>query len=557
MPVRATMSTMLEAAERIYDKEHVGERCEALARLYAEGRDSATTTGIAVNEVYPRTRTAVAAFFGKRPEILSRPHLPEQSMNAVASELMLNYLVRREHMTRDLRECLHHARLFMFGAVRLGTTERERGMKLPSITAMDPRAVRFDPTTDRLRPERMRWFAWKTKRSMAALRASGLYKDKKLDQLVDAHVKRSGEMPLDETAMEVWLWEHYLLETIEGKTGVLVGTVAFQGNDDQLPRDEHVWIREEEFTRVAGLPIRVLQFIPNPHGWYPVAPPEMWLDQLKEVNNYRNNKLAHADRAQRKLWYKGSLDEGEASKLELREPMTWVRIPEGESGEQMFGEIPVWTLDSQIYAGEVEAENTITMIDGIGSGQMGATPQKTGSPSATRDAIVEQYLRLRSSDNQEVWEDFVEDVFDGLLKIAQAHLTGTIWLSVAGKQPVKVDKAAIQGELGVMIGAGSMQPRDRERDKQEADALWQKFVGNPAINQAWLIRLQLQAYGRKDIDEALTALATPVPEPVNTPILSGGGAPGSPAAALQAIGQQNARGNPSPLSMAASFRNVK
>src|SRR3990167_7483231 len=124
---------------------------------------------------------------------------------------------------------------------------------------------------------------------------------------------------------------------------------------------------------------------------------------------------------------------------------------------------------------------------------------------------------------------------------------------MAGKQPVKVDRAAIQGELGVMISAGSMQPRDRERDKQEADALWQKFVGNPAINQAWLIRLQLSAYGRKDIEEALTALAAPAPSPASTPVLSGGGLPGSPAAALQAIGQETFKSGASPLSAAAQF----
>ena len=82
------------------------------------------------------------------------------------------------------------------------------------------------------------------------MRASRLYKESLLDKLAAKIIERGNDL-YDEETTEIFLWEHYLYETVEGKTTIITATHAEAFDGIRIPKEHRVWIREDEFVGVA------------------------------------------------------------------------------------------------------------------------------------------------------------------------------------------------------------------------------------------------------------------------------------------------------------------
>jgi len=563
---------MFEKAEAKYKQERVEERMETLAKLYDSEQQMVSTGSIIhVNKVYPRVRTAMSSMFGKRPEIVARGRRAQDAEAARHGEFLLNYLTRALKLSREIREWLFWARLTPYGVLKLGM-RRWRGFELPTFITHDPRSVRVDPTTARFRPEEGSWQAFRYRQSVASLRGSRMYDDRALDGLMDALAGRDPDATED--VVEVEIWEHYAWEQVEGKRKLMLAVSAHRIADQALAPDDWRWIREEPFTDVVDLPGRFLYFIPSPRRFFPVSPIELWMDQQREINAFRSQKLLHAERSNRKRIYDvSSFSEEERAKFEDPNPDLYIAaLPtRNQTIRDAIIEEPLTTVSPDVYTGEIEADNTITEIDGVGSAQLSSEMPKRGSTSATRDAIMEHALKLRGGDNQEIFDEALEDAYQGLLNLAQVHFKGALSFRLFGNMEMTITPDAIKGDVDVILSFGSTTPRDVERDWDEAVELYGLFKGDPHIDQVRLKRYVLQK--RRDVKDAEHwIIPTPMPmlglggvpgslpgmPPGGPPPRNGGGLPvvGNPQAAEQLLAREQREAGASPLSIAAGIRNL-
>lgn len=505
----------LTAANIILERERMPRRIERLARLYnikpkvdAPGEDPEAI--IRVNLVYPNVRTALSSIAAKNPEYLVRPRNELSVDFARNAELMLNYVTSYMKYSREFRHCLTNARLFHYGVVKLGM-EKKNGMELPGIESWHPLSVRFDPHLEHFYPEDGRWVAFKFKKTIAALRENSFYKEKDLDTLAAKYMEKDGET-FSEEKTEIILWEHYLKEGNK----ILVFTGEFEGS-------ESTWIREGEFTNVIGLPSRVLTFSPAFDGWFPLSPVEQWIDIQMEFNALFSQLLVHASRAARKYGYDMTkVPEEERRGFESTEDGVFIGVR--GSVREAIQAIEHAPLSTDIYALNQRLEQLVQQISGIGSLQMGAIPQ-TGSRSATEASIVQNNLSLRASDNQEVWEEFVAEVGQAVLNLAQAHMKGDLWMKITNAQWVQMTREQIVGDMDVRVSAGSTMPTDRQQEWGKAQELFTMFNNDPLINQIKLRNYTLSKQG--DIRDITEWIQTPPPMPglPGMPGMEGAGMP--------------------------------
>ena len=313
----------LTNANLILQKENIERRVNNLAKLYnTKPRVGGEIPNfgepddpiIRVNKIYPNVRTSIASMFAKSPEVLVRPRNQNGQDAARRAELLLNYLTYFMKYPKEIRLALTSARLFHYGVMKLGMRDKA-GLRLPSMEYWHPLSVRFDPHLEQFFPEDGRWCAFKFKRTIAALRDNKDYAEKDVDALAAKMMEKGGDS-FSEEKTEIVLWEHYLKQGNK----ITICTGEFDG-------DGSVYIREGDFTAVAGLPIRVLTFAPAYDGWFPISPVEQFLDLQVEMNALFSQLLVHASRAARKFLYdKNKIDVTEREKFQSVEDQTAIAV---------------------------------------------------------------------------------------------------------------------------------------------------------------------------------------------------------------------------------------
>jgi len=218
----------------------------------------------------------------------------------------------------------------------------------------------------------------------------------------------------------------------------------------------------------------------------------MWLDQQIVYNGYATQKLLHAERANAKSLVNPTMfAEGEIAALESNEPRQYVPVSNaGLQGklENAVSSVKFDPVNSDVWAGAQEADSEMQEIDGIGSVQLGTTQAERGSVSATRDQLVENAMRLRASDNQEIFEDGLESAFQGILNLAQKHMKGDLWIKITGdpnamRQEVLVTAQEIQGDMDVILAFSSTLPKDEQSEWEKAKEFYELLAANPLVNQ--------------------------------------------------------------------------
>lgn len=538
---------MLDAANRKVTNENLENKCKVLAKLYHSRPDQEYPLNwgrhrIHVNMVYPRVRTSMSSVFAKRPEVIVRPRRQGDAEAAKTAELFLNYLTRHLNLARELRMWLMHSRLFHYGCMKI-TFDKSTG--LPKAEAVHPLSVRVDPTTEYFEPDKGIFQAFKYRRTVTNLRQSNLYDDAEINKLVREAKKKDDAFSEDHDIQTIW--ECYI------KEGKKITQIT-------MPEDQKdIVLREKEYTSVAGLPGRFLYFSPSPDTWFPVSPIELWLKQQEEKNLIRSNELTHADRAQRTFGYdKNRMDSEDLPFLESTEPLKFV--PTNGSPKEVLQAIEQANLPADIYQVEARIDEDIAMIDGIGGLQVGAREDQP-SRSATEASILQTTFQRRASDMQDVWEEALESLYQGLLNLAQAHTTVDMQMRITDSIWVPMTKEDIQGDFDVIMSFGSTMPTDREAEWRKALELVGVLTTNPSfaplVKADKVLRYLLSKQGDiKDYNEWINP-----PMPIMP--MAGPGAPppgmdvgaGSPVLQQAQLGEDMLAGA-TPLQSAADIRQM-
>ena len=556
-----TCDSLLEMAERRMRDEGMEERIKKLSRLYDISRKSDTDsqlseamgdTYVKVNKIYPRVRVFVSSIFAKRPTIFCRPGRQQDVDSAKKSELFLNYWVRAKKASREIRLWLTHAGLFHYGCMKLGMGREKNA--LPWIEAVHPLSVRVDPTTERFDPERGNWMSFRYCRTIAQLRTSNLYDEKDVDALW-AEVADKDSDAKEETA-SVFLWEHYL------KQGKRVFVIT-------KPQDMETVLRNEEFTSVVGLPGRFLYFSPSFDRFFPVSVAEQILPQQTEINKLRSQQLIHAERSNRFYAYKKNMiDPVDVPALESDEPLKFVPVNGEGNVRDAIGVVEGANMTADVYQGEMRVENDMMEIWGVGSAQMGGQ-DRSPSKSATETAIIENNLRMRANDYQEVFEEGLEGVLQGVLSLAQERLSPELQVKITEGMWVPLSKEDIAGNVDVSISFGSTLPTDQQAEWARATEKFAMFKGDMFIDQVKLRRSVLDA--DPTIKDAGDWIINPMPQPGMAPGMPPGMEPppgmgmpppggepmlGDPAAAANMAAMESVQNQQQPLSAGSDFRQI-
>ena len=515
------VTDLLDASNALMAKEGVEARVSFLASAYGP-RKRGTDEGMSfspskdsiihVNEVHPIVRQANASLYSKDPDIIVKPRSAQWNDSAKKQELFANWAARRQDHHREITLALTSANLFHYGVIKLGVGAKG----LPSLTYTHPLSFRGDPTQEMFEPESGRWCAFKYKRSLSALRASGLYEEDELDKVGEHLIKQEGSGWSEETT-PVWLWENYLYERVEGKRKLLIVTGI---------ADSSLIIREEPFTDVAGLPCRILQFAPSFNSYFPISPVELWIDQQIELNAIRSNQLIHSDRAQRKILYQdGMFDPEEIAKFESVEPLVAIATKGGKESAWIMEQA---NLNADVYQAEERIKGDIQRISGVGDMHIGGN-QNAASRSATEASIVESSLRLRSTDRQDYFQRFLQSVYHGFLKLAQERLSEPMQIKIMDGYWVPIDKESLKGETDVEISVGSTMASDRKSEWDQALAVYEQLSQNPLIDpQKPLMYLLGKLPDIKDANSWLASPVLPPMAPAGVPGMPPGAPPGMP-----------------------------
>ena len=536
-----------DRADKVFKDEQIEETVDKFARMYrSKKKDERDTEEITVNKIFPMVRTATASLFHKRPEIITKPRRPRDVRSAEQMELALNYLIRVKKYSVHLLRALRHATMFPYGTIKLGV---EKGSGIPWMEAVHPKDVRGDATRQRYKPEDGNFVAFRFVRTMKELRQSGEYVEGELNKLHDTLGRGSaGIETYDEEVTPLSLWEAY----VKDRNTIYIVTWA---NDTKLNLRKD----GQTFTNVAGLPVRTLIFNEADDTHYPIALPEIVLDQLKEKNILRSAQVVHSERASRIVGYDiNRIPPEERDKFQKNIPLQYI----GTDGppKEVVQPIEHAGLPADTFNTEERVDEDIQEGFGMGSLQTGAQSARP-SRSATEAAIVENNLRARSSDRQEYWEEFVESTMQGVGSLMQKHLRDDLWMMITDDIPVRISHQEIQGDFDITVAASSTLPVDRGSEQEKAKMMWEMFSplafgppvpGMPGVKPEWLLRNTLAKLGVKDTAEAMRPAPPMVPP---APMLQPGPAgPPAPDAGqrMGMMGQALQQG--SPLSMAAGFR---
>ena len=169
-------------------------------------------------------------------------------------------------------------------------------------------------------------------------------------------------------------------------------------------------------------------------------------------------------------------------------------------------------------------------------------------------------MRLRASDSQEIFEDWMESTFQGLLNLAQKHMKGPLWVRITGEKEVYIDTKEIEGNIDVIMAFASTLPKDEQSEWEKAKEFYELIAANPLANQERNLTELIKARKIRGGAEGWI-----VPQMPMAPPPAAGAAPGlgttSPAGdpfgadLLQMLAQQSVGEGQSALGSAASLRN--
>lgn len=459
---------------------------------------------VPINLVHAFLRTAVPSLYFRDPKIAVNPNGAPSIMTARIQEPVINYCWTKLKMKREIKKVIADALLGTgHGWIKLGMnvvtepSSRPKGSK--SVEAKDPAF-----TTDQVIKDEKIW----------AYRVSPWHITFNNDEAVDP--------PYDCR----WICHelHKPLETVKA---------MFPGNDDLKPEffsgvipTESRRLREEDPGAAGAIPMvklyevtdmdsglifylandfhkpladpksfpyqfkgynySMLKFNPVPDEPYPygdlfAAEPQIW-----EITKLLSMAVNHIKRFGRQLFVeKGTLSPSDMAKFEQGVDGAVIECNKGAISE---GRVPTPTQYPPV---QTDLYNVVDRLQLIFDNIVGQSAFDRGSTTATKSRTlgevdtIQSATGRRSSEKQDVVEDFVEEVASNLLSLKKQFVDVPEFVAVTGMDVNQLNqvlrppspeligrmadetgfwftKESIQGNTEVSVVAGSMRPLDHE-----------------------------------------------------------------------------------------------
>ncbi len=462
-----------------------------------------------VNQLYPIAKLGMAGLTTKVPESIAVPRRPVFATRAKAMTAALRYNGREERWDVEVRSALLNALTLPYATMKFGKTKDG----LAWWENCEFLSVLGDPTLEKFEPLKGRWVMHEFWKSIAAMEESGLYRQPVIDKLSATwKEKHGGGKGFYPDTMMVKIREHYK----KNKKGDIKLIVESEGSD-MLLRDP------DDFDDINGFPFRWLIFAEHIRGYWPLAEPQLYLDQMAETDFLRSKGLVNAQRANLRIILNQSLlSKAEGERMNSSEPMVIVAAkgnPENAASvlDTTKNTTPAYTEQ------EVRAGADIRRIAGQGGG--GQELPSTPSVSATEAAIEQQNALARGTDREQQTALWLGDLAKASGNIMQKNLDRKIEEKITGERDViRIDnKQDIEGDFDYETYVHNALTEDPASIRAKMKELFEltKTYPNGNIDHAFKVMLQ-DGYNRHDVDEWVLP-PEPPPEPAPPPDAGLGG----------------------------------
>lgn len=498
------------------------------------------------NYVFSTVRTIIPAVYFQNPYVLILPRRPGEDDEAAQTlEIAVNYYIRELALKRQIRLNTLDACLFGTGIIKIGysiefgemtampsqdetmmTEMFNKAILAEGISAPDyrlmphdrrspytlneyvrqesPFFLRVSPFDFRVDPEAVTlaeagWVAHRNIHSLKELRKNEYYQH--TDRVTPSLSVREGETTegvgsesrrYDRTTMRedierVAVWE------IWDKEEERVIWIA-DGYEEDALRTE-AW---GDLYVMEGFPFEVLQFEEDPERFWPLPLVAQIEDQVRAVNEITSKQLNHLRRFNRK--YKVLESNWTTDILQtLRNPEDGALVKVRDMGAiEALQDAP---LSPDVYNGLNEQKSELYEISGVTDYARGFSAR---SRTATEASILSQNQNLRVMEKVDLIEDYVGNIARKLIQVLKQYAPERQLVSITGRGGNRLwtwlSRESIQGEVDVMVEAGSAQAPNKEVIKKQALDLYNILRADPLANPTKLIHQLLESYDVKDTE---------------------------------------------------------
>lgn len=479
-----------DQAEKRWVDDKMPDQFKKVRQLYhGKWKKEATESNmiVHVNLLYPIVKVGAAGMSVKVPEVKATPRKADPGKDDYAKAdrmaAALNYSTKVMRYPQENRLALLHALSYPYAVWKFGV-DKETG--LVWWMACEPENVRVY-NQDTWAPLEGRWIQHKFNKYVAEMRATGLYKDKTLDSVMDKEKKR-GEEKYEDT-VKVELKESQYLD---GKTMRLVTETP--GMDDPLR------VEDEMETYGCGFSYRFLHLSDALEGHFPVAEPLLFYEQNIEINHLRTKGLLTASRANVKILLAEERfpNDDEVAKLESNEPMAIARC-KGPTTQGAMDVVNPAQLNTDIFQRqEINGRDDAALISGT-TGDGRELPQ-AGSRPANVIAFQQQNLLVRQGEREVRVTEVMTDLYECTGKILQKTLKGKILSKVAGGPLASIEKSGIQGDFDYKLDVYNALSSDPVLMREDAEKIFDKLAGLDNVDHDYRVEQFLKQMGRNDAE---------------------------------------------------------
>lgn len=235
-----------------------------------------------------------------------------------------------------------------------------------------------------------------------------------------------------------------------------------------------------------AIPVRFIWGDDDLETEWPMNTIQMMEKLQLELNKTRTQKSTHRKRFNRKyLADKNALTNEDISKVE--EGQDGVVVPVNVEGNRNINNLVVPINDAnQTMANDEMDKLTKDDINVVtGSTQVGLSGRSVNA-TLGQDKIGETKSMSREDEEQEMVEEFVEEIYSCLLKLDQKRLQTPIAVTITGsptQEWQELSSADIQGELSLKVISGSMVRETDEQIRREAAAISAQVATVPMLQK--------------------------------------------------------------------------
>lgn len=386
----------------------------------------------------------------------------------------------------------------------LPTTRQEVVKDCPFVERVSPFDIFIDPEATCI--EDMKWIAQRLIVPLEDVRKDRRYRQS-ARQRVQADTSlnvrwrddkdspnRGSSSKYSDDVQRCTLWEFY---DMRAKTYC----VFAEGADDYL-------IEPTNFPYPYGHPFVPLGNYDVPDQFYCMGDLEAIEPLQHELNGVRSDMVNHRKRYQRAYLVNRDAFDQTAQNALLSDVDNRIIPIEGDHDlSNVLVPLQQLPLDPQMYQHSQQIESDIDLVSGVSEYQRGSMSEIRRT--ATEAAMIQDASNARSADKLAQIEDFMAEIAERVLQLAQQMLTGEYAARVVGPDgqaiwtTFSIDQ--IQGEFDFEVEAGSTQPKDETFRRQQALQLMNvmgQFIGvgviRPDALAAYVLR---EGFGIKNVDQ--------------------------------------------------------